>query len=808
MNRILWRASRGPQAAFLRSTAREVLYGAAVGSGKLLPNSEIVWTPFGPRHNGDLQVGDKVFAADGTATDILGVFPQGVVDIFEVKFDDGSRLRTGADHLWLSWLGNQRSPSEAKLYKTSELRRGFRIPLAGPLHFTKASRTIRPTDAYTLGVLIGDGSFVGSTPRLTTADVEIAVAVNAIFSSKTEKNAASEYLIYVDIPEELKNKRSWEKHIPKAYLFAPLEDRWALLQGLMDTDGTTNLKKGNIGYSTTSKQLALDVQFLAESLGAKTKIRSRIPHYSYKGILKAGRRAYLVEIKLPNPAMAFRLERKRSRTTIPQSLSRRVVSVRKVGREAATCIAVRHASGLYVAGTRFVVTHNTDALLVAPLRWVDHPKHRALMMRRIRPNLQEMIDRSLQLYPAAVPGAQWREAESRWRFPSGAVIQMGYAEHEKDIFNFKTFEYNFIGVDELTSFTEAMYSFLFTRNRTKSADLPLQIRTATNPGDIGHDWVLNRFIGVEQLGTLKEPYKVYIENVDIGEGKIIPLGRQFIPATVWDNDSIPNKEEYIAGMISGMPAEDVAAYVYGRWDQLVGAMFKKPLIVLDGPRMLDSDYVVIRTIDYGIDDHTCVLWLLHYPKANVFDVVSELYVREMTLDGLAHLIKAREAELKLRPVMYGVGSPEMLNRKPSLEGENQSIASMLTMKGIVVEMGNKDRKAGWAKIIDLIGAAALRIWPQDALGHGSPNLVRTLPKLQRNSGPGKDPNDIRPRQEDHAADALRYGVMAVIGLPTADTPVEQQERDPTRFDVQFDKIIEDATKQHKSNFFEGLGSWD
>ena len=81
----------------------------------------------------------------------------------------------------------------------------------------------------------------------------------------------------------------------------------------------------------------------------------------------------------------------------------------------------------------------TDALLACALRWVHHPRHRALMLRRTRPTLQEMIDRSIQLYGAAIPGAQWKEAESRWKLPSGAIIQMGYAEHEKDILNFKTF---------------------------------------------------------------------------------------------------------------------------------------------------------------------------------------------------------------------------------------------------------------------------------------------------------------------------------------------------------------------------------
>lgn len=442
----------------------------------------------------------------------------------------------------------------------------------------------------------------------------------------------------------------------------------------------------------------------------------------------------------------------------------------------------------------------TDAILACALRWVDNPRHRALILRRTRPQLQEVIDRSRQLYQDAVPGADWKEAESRWVFPSGAIIQFGYAEHEKDIYNFKSFEYNLICFDEVTSFTEPMYTFMFTRNRTKSADLPLQIRSGTNPGDVGHDWVMKRFIGSDATQDLREPYKIYNEVIDVN-GRPVVMTRQFIPSKVWDNPSLPNRDEYVAGMMASMPPEDVAAYLNGRWDMLAGAMFKKPLIVLDKPTMLDSDYLVVRSIDYGIDDYTCVLWGLYYPKANVIDIVSELYVRETTLDGIVHYIKQREIDLKLRPVMYSVGSPEMINRQAT---SNQSIASMMTMKGVPVEKANVDRLAGWTKIIDLTGKGGLRVWPTDGI-HGAPNLVRTLPKLQRNTGPGKNPNDIMPRQEDHAPDALRYLVLAVYESPTIPAPSVKTERNPEDFDVRFDKILEQASKARRSNHLEGLG---
>lgn len=448
----------------------------------------------------------------------------------------------------------------------------------------------------------------------------------------------------------------------------------------------------------------------------------------------------------------------------------------------------------------------TDALLACALRWAWHPKHRALILRRTRPNLQESIDRSLQIYGDAVPGAQWREAESRWRFPSGAIIQMGYAEHEKDIYAFKTFEYNLICFDELTTFSEPMYDFMFLRNRTKSPDLPLMIRAATNPGDIGHDWVLKRFIGSATTGDLRVPYRVYYEQINIGENKKpVTISRQYIPSTVWDNHAMPNREEYVAGIISKMSQEDVAAYLDGRWDMLTGAMFKKLPVVLDKPTMLDSDYIVLRAIDFGIDDPTAVLWALYYPKPNVIDIVSELYLKDATLDGIVQLIKAREDALKLRQTLYSVGSPEMVNRQAA--AGNQSIATIMTIKGVPVEKANSDRLAGWARVIDLIGKAGLRVWPVEGV-HGAPNLMRTLPKLQRNSGPGKDPNDIRPRQDDHMADALRYICMAVYEAPPAiEQAVKRPERDPSKFDVKFDKMVEQGIKANKQPYFEGLGWW-
>lgn len=431
-----------------------------------------------------------------------------------------------------------------------------------------------------------------------------------------------------------------------------------------------------------------------------------------------------------------------------------------------------------------------------PMYRVDNGKHRCLMLRRTRPQLQEVIDRTIQLYPEVVPGASWKEAESRWKFPSGAIIQMGYAEHEKDILNFKTFEYDLICFDELTSFTEWQYLFMFLRNRTKSAQLPPLMRAGTNPGDVGHEWVFRRFI------DRRLPYKVYDEFVEVDKKKIF-VPRQFIPSTVWDNPAMPNRDQYIAGIMQ-MSAEDQAAYLYGEWSRLAGAMFRPIGLALMND-LMDKDYYIVRSIDFGIADPTCVLWLAHYPKSGMTDVISELYLKEATLDSVAKAVKERETLMALRAPVYSVGSPEMFSRQAT---SGQTIATMLGAQGVYLEKGNTDLVAGWSHIRNLQQRNAIRAWPGpvDTIW-GAYNLCRTLPTLQRDTGFNKDPNRLRPRQEDHAADALRYGLMVIYERPELLIKPDEEPDNPNRDNV-FDKVVADVMKGNKKFDYPDLGQWD
>jgi len=118
-------------------------------------------------------------------------------------------------------------------------------------------------------------------------------------------------------------------------------------------------------------------------------------------------------------------------------------------------------------------------------------------------------------------GARWNEKEKTWTFPSGATLTFGYLEHEKDKFRYQSAEFQFIGFDELTQFSESQYTYLFSRlRRSEGYPVPLRMRSASNPGGEGHEWVKKRFLD---------------------EGK--KYGRIFIPAKLQDNPYL-DQERY------------------------------------------------------------------------------------------------------------------------------------------------------------------------------------------------------------------------------------------------------------------------
>lgn len=193
-------------------------------------------------------------------------------------------------------------------------------------------------------------------------------------------------------------------------------------------------------------------------------------------------------------------------------------------------------------------------LLMEALQYADVPGYNALLLRRTYRQLEHpeaILYRAKQwLKPFA--SVNWRG--DKWRFEfneSGATLSFGYLQHERDKGNYDSAEYQFIGFDELTQFPEDHYRFMFTRlRRLKGRKVPLRVRAATNPGNIGHLWVKQRFL------LNKTP------------------NRFFMPAYMHDNPSLDVKA-YMQSLSEVDPITRQQR-MYGDWDaEAEGARFKR-----------------------------------------------------------------------------------------------------------------------------------------------------------------------------------------------------------------------------------------
>lgn len=130
------------------------------------------------------------------------------------------------------------------------------------------------------------------------------------------------------------------------------------------------------------------------------------------------------------------------------------------------------------------------------LQYAIFPDYSALILRRTYPELTQedgLIDRSHDWLEGTE--ATWSESRKQWRFPTGATLQFGHMEYEKDKYRYQGSAYHLIGFDELTQFTETQYRFLFRSLRKHENDpIPLRMRATSNPGGFGHVWVRERFI--------------------------------------------------------------------------------------------------------------------------------------------------------------------------------------------------------------------------------------------------------------------------------------------------------------------------
>ena len=368
--------------------------------GRAQPVQTPVLTPNGFRPIGSLVVGDLVVGADGRPTPVLGVYPQGVKDVYRVATQDGASTLACGDHLWqVSTHSDRRRSTGGRVLKTTDMigrlraahAHRYELPVVAPVEMPEQAV---PLDPYALGLLLGDGCITtATTPSFSTTDPELATALDEAVPGitlfrKTEgdyvlrRTNATRGGVRTANPVTvilrqlgLAGTRSHTKFVPTLYLHNARQVRLAVLQGLLDTDGGPVRQVGRtcrIQYTTCSTQLRDDVIFLVRSLGGVAYARTRLfegrsPGHANGRDVPYRHDAHVVEIRLPAGVQPFRLGRKSAAYQQDKGgrPMRFIHGIEPAGQAECVCIAVAAQDSLYVTED-FLVTHNTlnDAFII------------------------------------------------------------------------------------------------------------------------------------------------------------------------------------------------------------------------------------------------------------------------------------------------------------------------------------------------------------------------------------------------------------------------------------------------------------
>jgi len=395
----------------------------------------------------------------------------------------------------------------------------------------------------------------------------------------------------------------------------------------------------------------------------------------------------------------------------------------------------------------------TYSLLIAPLRFVDKPTSRALLIRRSMPELRDVIFQTQQLYPKAVPGAKFKTQENTWHFPSGARIEFGYCENLTDVLRYQGQSYSWIGVDELPQY-ESPDVWHFLRSSLRSADpsIPLHFRATGNPGNRGSRWVKELFIDPAEPNT-RFTQKVEYE-LD-GRTLSTEITRKFIPASVWDNPYLTQDSSYIA-MLASLPEVKRKQFLYGDWDVVEdGAFseFNRSTHVVE-PFEVPSGWTRIRAADFGFSSPSAILWGAVDYDDNLW-IYRELYVSKVTADQLGRMI--REVESGDGKIYDAVLDSSCWARRGD---RGPSIAEMMNAEGCRFRPSDRSpgsRISGKIEVHKRLMVDEDTEEPRLRIFENCPNLIRQLSSLPLDKN---NPEDVDTKAEDHAYDALRYMVSS------------------------------------------------
>ena len=379
---------------------KEGLIMLARKNGKAVSLDTEIPTPDGWKMMGDIHEGDYVYGHDGKPAKVIVESEIFNKPMYRVTFEDGAEIKASEDHVWTVQTKSSRRTGRYKATSTKKRPRAdlvgrdgwfetttkdisekyvnvrsdgkgveyeYRVPMPNAVQYPKRDL---PVDPYTLGVWLGDGSSSSTAITCSDGDKHEMMSLLAAEGHKCEwhKSVNRAGAIYLDVQGHAKKNPLRDalreigvfnnKHIPEMYMTASIDQRLALLQGLMDTDGTCS-KAGQCEFVQKSMRISDQIVELISSLGLKATKSAKIAKCNGKdaGIV------YRVQFWTDQSFPCFRLERKRIRlkeNIAPRMKAKSIVKVERIADEPSKCIAIDNESHLYLVGRQYTATHNTS----------------------------------------------------------------------------------------------------------------------------------------------------------------------------------------------------------------------------------------------------------------------------------------------------------------------------------------------------------------------------------------------------------------------------------------------------------------
>ena len=430
----------------------------------------------------------------------------------------------------------------------------------------------------------------------------------------------------------------------------------------------------------------------------------------------------------------------------------------------------------------------TKALIMDALfRTLTYPNTTAVIFRR---TYQELEDTDIKEARASYPSklASYNAGRHEFSIVNGSKILFRHCEHEADKFNYSGIEIQFLYFDELTSFEQGVYDFLKTRLRAKKSlgVVPI-VRSASNPGNIGHGWVKKMFVDAGPYMSI-QTQEIFSETLHRSK----KIGTQYIPALATENPFIT--DDYVFEL-EQKPEALRNALLKGDWDSFEGQVFTEfvndPAHYADrlhthviAPFDIPVEWPRYMSFDHGYSKPFSIGWWAVDPDGRVYRYkewyggkprqanVGLEYTPAMIAQGI---IEREREEIENNLPIDRIADPAIFDKS-----RGDSVADQMrpdgTHKGVFFRKGDNTRLAGKMQVHE-----RLRFDPD-----GKPMMyifstcedwIRTVPTLPYSL---KKPEDIDTDAEDHTYDETRYFLMSRPLTPTKRPPKKTYTYDPYR----------------------------